>query len=473
MFHSTSIVAIITMLTIVLSLAPPTCLAVLRGDVELLKIVALKHKANFESLVTWKGEAFEEVIATRGDNYDYMLRNNCTFAYDKLRDAARWSKQPQEHRFVMDGKNVHDILHSYNSGMIKGKHSYEYSATGQRDGKDTFHLRITPQVGPRGLSNLGFDPLGFFADPGGDEPIYDRLMWLYDNADTIIKHNPQVLSLKREGNLVTMKAWMPGPKCTSIHVFDLSVGGNVIEYRNEYAKAETVHEFQYEQLSGVWVPKSYKYKNITDKQKGAGAKRTTRTIRWSNSVVNVPFEEDEFALEKLGVKPGDDIHDHITGKRYKYGTDTVTKKQDVVMLAQEKLMNGQAPSLLIEKWYNGDFWQLDLKGKVVLLDFWGLWCAPCKQEIPFLKKLHGKYSKQGLVIIGVHTQRGKDDIAEFIAKESIEYLIAVDNQDKTAEMYKVWGYPTAVMVDQKGLIRGMNIKRKNCEDLIVSLLKKK
>jgi thiol-disulfide isomerase/thioredoxin len=140
------------------------------------------------------------------------------------------------------------------------------------------------------------------------------------------------------------------------------------------------------------------------------------------------------------------------------------------MLAQEKLMNRPAPSLLIEKWYNGDFWQLDLKGKVVLLDFWGVWCAPCKQQIPFLKKLDEKYSKQGLVIIGVHTQRAKEDIAECVAKESIGYLIAVDYQGKTAEMYKVWGYPTAIVVDQKGLIRGIDLRRKNCEELIVSLL---
>ena len=93
--------------------------------------------------------------------------------------------------------------------------------------------------------------------------------------------------------------------------------------------------------------------------------------------------------------------------------------------------------------------------------------------MPFLNKLHEKYSEQGLVIIGVHTQRGKQDIGEFLAKESIEYLIAVDYQDKTAEMYEVWGHPTVVVVDQKGLIRGVNPGRENCDELIVSLLKHK
>ena len=143
------------------------------------------------------------------------------------------------------------------------------------------------------------------------------------------------------------------------------------------------------------------------------------------------------------------------------------------MLAQEKLINRPAPSLVIEKWHNGSFWQLDLKGKVVLLDFWGIWCGPCKQQIPFLKKLDEKYSKQGLVIIGVHTQHGKEDIFQFVTKESIGYLIAVDYQGKTAEMYKVWAYPTTVVIDQKGLIRAVNPVEENCEKLIVSLLKNK
>jgi thiol-disulfide isomerase/thioredoxin len=397
------IIALLAVLTIMQSLTPFPCLAVLHGDVELLKTVAQHHKANFGSLMTWKGEAFEEVLSTRGDNYDYMVRSKCTFAYDKSQNAARWNKQPQEHRMVVDGKKVRNILASYNSGMVKGKSSYKYSAPGQRDGKDVFRLVIYRLKGPRSFvftDIFTLDPRYFFADPAAGHPIYDRLMLMYDNADNIIKPASNVMYVKRVGDLVIMETWMPEHKCTEKHVFDLSVGGNVIEYLNKYPKAETVHKFQYEQQSGVWVPKSFKWMNITEKQKGAGALKTSRTIHWSNSVVNVPFEEDEFTLEKLGVKDGDDIDDHTIDKQYKYRTDTVTKKQDgksdaswrSKMLAQEKLMNRPAPSLLIEKWYNGSFWQLDLKGKTVLLDFWGVWCAPCKQQIPFLKKLDEKYS---------------------------------------------------------------------------------
>lgn len=141
------------------------------------------------------------------------------------------------------------------------------------------------------------------------------------------------------------------------------------------------------------------------------------------------------------------------------------------MFAQRELMNKPAPPLVIEKWHNGSFWQLDLKGKVVLLDFWGVWCGPCKQQIPFLKKLHEDYSQRGLVIIGVHTQLRKEEISQFITKETLGYLVAVDYQDKTAEMYRVLNYPTTFLIDRTGLVRSAEPNEEKCEELIKLLLK--
>ena len=68
----------------VVSLTSQTCLAIVHGNTELLKIVAMKHKSNFESILTWKGEAFEVRTSTQGDWYDYLMKNKCTFAYDRL-----------------------------------------------------------------------------------------------------------------------------------------------------------------------------------------------------------------------------------------------------------------------------------------------------------------------------------------------------------------------------------------------------
>ncbi len=138
--------------------------------------------------------------------------------------------------------------------------------------------------------------------------------------------------------------------------------------------------------------------------------------------------------------------------------------------AVEKLLNQPAPPLVIEKWYNGDFWQLNLKNRVILLDFWGVWCGPCKRQIPVLKNLFKEYSKQGLVVIGVHTQLKKKDIPEFISKEAVPYIVGVDYQNKTAEMYHVSGYPSMFIIDRKGLIRAVDPEKRQLQKLLLSLL---
>jgi hypothetical protein len=322
-----SIVTISTMLTIVVALTPFPCLAVVHGDVELLKTVALQHKANFGSLATWKGEAFEEMLSTRGDDYDYLLRNKCIFAYDQLQNAARWNKQPQENRFVVEGKNLRDINALYNSAMVKDQSCYRYTALGLRDGKETYHLIIAERKQARDWENVAFDPRYFFCDPGGGGPIHDRLMFLYDNATNIELGFEWYV--KRVGDLVTLEvSFGENNANTEKYVFDLSVRGNLLEYYNKTPGAENGREFKYEEKSAVWVPKSFKMMNITHREDGD--LRTTRSIHWSNSVVNVPFEEDEFTLEKLRVKHGDDIHDRTIGIRYKYyGTLKVLDKADM------------------------------------------------------------------------------------------------------------------------------------------------
>lgn len=140
-------------------------------------------------------------------------------------------------------------------------------------------------------------------------------MFLYDAANDPKLHEWYV---KREGGLVTLEVQF-GENNDKIekYIFDLSIGGNLIEYYNKTPTADNIRKYEYETNSGVWVLKSYKYTNVTRRKDGD--LRTTRSINWGNSVVNVPFEEDEFTLEKLGLRQGDDIHDRRLNMRYKYG----------------------------------------------------------------------------------------------------------------------------------------------------------
>ena len=79
----------------------------------------------------------------------------------------------------------------------------------------------------------------------------------------------------------------------------------------------------------------------------------------------------------------------------------------------------------------GDLFNLsDYKGKVVLLNFWGTWCGPCRREIPDFNKLHDKYQKDGLEIVGITITSGSPkNIYNFMKEWDIEYTVLTDIED--------------------------------------------
>jgi len=134
--------------------------------------------------------------------------------------------------------------------------------------------------------------------------------------------------------------------------------------------------------------------------------------------------------------------------------------------------NKEPPELQINEWVKGKPTTLEtLKGKVVLLDFWGLWCGPCIQKFPELVRLHAKYSKDGLVIIGIHDpSRTKQDLIDCnpdrLNMSAIPFRIAIDlpdapsfnsssgaiGQGKTINAYGITKFPTTVLIDKSGNI---------------------
>lgn len=94
----------------------------------------------------------------------------------------------------------------------------------------------------------------------------------------------------------------------------------------------------------------------------------------------------------------------------------------------------------------------DLKGELVLMDFFYMWCYPCLAALPALQKLHEKYRDKGVRIIGVNPFDTKEDgIVEFLAKRNVNYTVVLGTKE-VAKMYRVAGYPTMYLLDKQGKI---------------------
>ena len=103
------------------------------------------------------------------------------------------------------------------------------------------------------------------------------------------------------------------------------------------------------------------------------------------------------------------------------------------------------------------------RGKVIMLNFWGTWCGPCRREIPDFNKLHAKYQKDGLEIVGVTLTSGSaKNILNFMNDWDMEYTVLTDidnyeTQKVTSDYGRaigrpITGIPTTLIIDQEGYI---------------------
>ena len=95
----------------------------------------------------------------------------------------------------------------------------------------------------------------------------------------------------------------------------------------------------------------------------------------------------------------------------------------------------------------------DLRGKVVLIDFWASWCGPCKQEMPVLEALHKKYSEDGLVIVGVNIDNQEKKMANFLKSTPVTFRQVRDKKLRVASRYEPPTMPSSYFIGRDGKIR--------------------
>jgi thiol-disulfide isomerase/thioredoxin len=94
-----------------------------------------------------------------------------------------------------------------------------------------------------------------------------------------------------------------------------------------------------------------------------------------------------------------------------------------------------------------------LRGQVVMVNFWASWCEPCRKEFPLLDQIYKKYKAAGFTLIGVNVEPDAKDAEGFIAKTPVTFPIVFDKDSAVSKLYHVSGMPTTVLIDRKGVLR--------------------
>lgn len=95
-------------------------------------------------------------------------------------------------------------------------------------------------------------------------------------------------------------------------------------------------------------------------------------------------------------------------------------------------------------------------GKVIYLDFWASWCAPCRTSFPLLNKLQQKYKEKGFEVVAINLDEDKANAAKFLKDIPVDFTILRDSSGEWADQYVVESMPTSFIIDKKGVIQNIH-----------------
>ena len=92
----------------------------------------------------------------------------------------------------------------------------------------------------------------------------------------------------------------------------------------------------------------------------------------------------------------------------------------------------------------------DLRGKVVIVNFWATWCPPCRAEMPSMQRAWEQLREEGIMMLAIDVGEDEDAIFDFIASYPVEFPILLDTESSVSEAWEVKGLPTTFVIDQWG-----------------------
>ncbi len=147
-------------------------------------------------------------------------------------------------------------------------------------------------------------------------------------------------------------------------------------------------------------------------------------------------------------------------------TDALSDDETRIQKFTGRLMDEAAVDFTLTD-LNGKTWKLsDLKGKIVLLNFWATWCGPCLMEMPGFQRLHERFGDDGEVLVlavastvneGLSDQESRDAVVKFIGQQNYTFPVPYDSDGSVWGIYRQQGIPANYILDKQGKVRLLQV----------------
>jgi len=159
--------------------------------------------------------------------------------------------------------------------------------------------------------------------------------------------------------------------------------------------------------------------------------------------------------------------------------DVLPARADDPKTDTESLVGKPAPDFQLTTLDNKQVKLSDLKGDVVVVDFWATWCPPCRKSLPHLQSVSQNQNdaKEGLKVWAVNARESNDKVEKFMKDNNYSFTVPLDSDGKTLQAYLVRGIPTTVIIGRDGKIRNVFVgyggdeSAKQIDDSIAAALK--
>lgn len=165
----------------------------------------------------------------------------------------------------------------------------------------------------------------------------------------------------------------------------------------------------------------------------------------------------------------------IISKNYKWYNGLAICRIKRLKIKDDSFIGNNAPEWELYNYLGKKYTLSNLKGNVILMDFWFRGCGPCVKSIPVLESFYEKYKNKGFVVLGLNPYDTNEKILQsFIEKNHMTYPVLINAGNITSQ-YSIAGYPTVFIIDRKGkvhkIIEGYDEKfEKEVENIIINLL---